>query len=188
MKVKQIIKTIFFTEILKGLALTFRSMLSPAVTRQYPEEKRPAQPGFRGLHAFVIDPETGKERCIACGLCAAVCPSKCIYIYTKQGEDNRKIPERYEIEVLRCIYCGFCVEACPVGAVALTEHYEYSDYSRDGLYMTKEKLISNWQKYMAGPKGAEYFKRFWHPTSNDYRSYEGQAVFKGRPVNRGRDN
>ncbi len=183
MRVKDIVKTIFFTEILKGLALTFRSMLTHAVTRQYPEEKRPAQPGFRGLHALVVDPKTGREKCIACGLCAAVCPSQCIYIYTKESEDNRKVPERYEIEVARCIYCAFCVEACPVGAIALTEHYEYSAYSRDDLYMTKEKLMANWNKYMAGKKGEDYFKRFWHPVLDDYREYEGQPVFKGKRGN-----
>lgn len=176
-RIKEFLKTIFFVEVIKGLALTFRYMLSPAVTRQYPKEKRPAKPGFRGLHAFVVEPDTGKERCIACGLCAAICPSKCIYIYTKE-EEGRKVPERYEIEILRCVYCAFCVEACPVGAIALTEHYEYSDYSREPLYMTKERLIDNWQTYMAGDRGKEYFKKFWHPTVDDYRSYEGQPVFR----------
>lgn len=179
MTFKNIIKTVFFTEILKGMALTFKSMLTHAVTRQYPEEKRPAFPGFRGLHAFAVEPSTGKEKCIACGLCASVCPSKCIYIYTKESEDgSRKVIERYEIEILKCIYCAFCVEACPVGAIALTEHFEYSDYSKEALYMTKEKLIDNWNTYMAGAKGEEYFKRFWHPTLNDYTSYEGQPVFR----------
>lgn len=180
MTFKKIIRTIFFTEILKGLALTFKSMLTHAVTRQYPEEKRPAFAGFRGLHALVVEPSTGKERCIACGLCAAICPSKCIYIYTKEGEDGIKFAERYEIELLRCIYCAFCVEACPVGAIALTEHFEYSDYSREALYMRKDKLLNNWKKYMADKKAEEYFKRFWHPTLNDYRAYEGQPTFRKR--------
>jgi NADH-quinone oxidoreductase subunit I len=176
--VKKIIKTVFFTEIIKGMALTLKSMFTHAVTRQYPEEKRPAMPGFRGMHAFVRDPETGREKCIACGLCAAICPSQCIYIYTSEGPDNKKVAERYEIEVLRCIYCAFCVEACPVGAIALTEHFEYSDYSRDALYMDKERLLSNWDKYMAGPRGEEYFKKFWHPVSADFQAYDGQPVFK----------
>ncbi|MDP2167176.1 MAG: NADH-quinone oxidoreductase subunit NuoI [Thermodesulfovibrionales bacterium] len=180
MEFKKIIKTIFFTEILKGMALTFKSMLSPAVTRQYPEEKHPAMPGFRGLHALVVDPATGKEKCIACGLCAAICPSQCIYIYSTEGPDNKKFAERYEIELTRCIYCAFCVEACPVGAIVLTEHYEYTDYSREALYMTKEKLMANWNKYMAGPKGEEYFKKFWHPTADDYRAYDGQPMFRKR--------
>jgi NADH-quinone oxidoreductase chain I len=177
-KVKDIVRTVFFTEILKGLALTLKSMFTHAVTRQYPEEKRPAMPGFRGMHAFVRDPATGAEKCIACGLCGAVCPSQCIHIYTKEGPDGRKSIDRYEIEVLRCVFCAFCVEACPVGAIVLTEQYEYSDYSREALYMNKERLLDNWDRYMAGPKGEEYFKRFWHPNLNDYRAYEGQAMFR----------
>jgi NADH-quinone oxidoreductase subunit I len=181
----KIAKTIFFYEILKGLALTLSSFFSRAVTRQYPTEKRESQPGFRGLHALVRLPDTGQEKCIACGLCAAICPSQCIHIHTKEGEDLRKIPERYEIEVLRCLFCGMCVEACPVGALVLTEHYEYSDYSREALYMTKEKLLENWDNFMAGEKGERYFKDFWHPIVDDFKSYEGQAVF--RPSSKGKN-
>ncbi len=177
-KIKKIIDTIFLTEILKGMALTLRSFFSPAVTRQYPEEKRQPFPGFRGQHAFVRDEATGKEKCIACGLCGAVCPSKCIYIYTKEDSSTgKKVIDRYEIELLRCVYCGFCVEACPVGAVVLTENYEYSDYSRDALYMTREKLMDNWDRLMAGEKGREYFKKFWTPGEDSFRAYPGQAVF-----------
>jgi NADH-quinone oxidoreductase subunit I len=166
------------TEIIKGMALTLKMMFTHAITRQYPEEKRPAMPGFRGLHTLVREPETGKERCIACGLCGAVCPSQCIYIYTKEDPDSgRKVIDRYEIDVLRCIFCGFCVEACPVGAIALSEHFEYSDYSREAFYMTKEKLLGNWDKYFAGKKGEEYFRKFWHPVPEDFKAYEGQAMF-----------
>lgn len=179
MKFNQFIKTIFLTEILKGMALTLRSMFTKPVTRQYPEEKRPVFPGFRGMHALVRNPETGREKCIACGLCAAICPSQCITIHTAEGPDGTKVAERYEIEALRCIYCSFCVEACPVGAIVLTEHYEYADYSRDAFYFTKEKLLSHWDKHMAGQKGEEYFRRFWHPQKNDFRAYEAQPVFKG---------
>ncbi len=180
-RLKKILDTIFLAEIIKGMALTLRSFFSPAVTRQYPEEKRQPFPGYRGQHAFVRDEATGKEKCIACGLCGAVCPSKCIYIYTKEDPETRKkVIDRYDIELLRCVYCGLCVEACPVGAVVLTENYEYSDYSRDALYMTKEKLLGNWDRLMAGEKGREYFKRFWTPKEDSFRAYPGQAVFKGR--------
>ena len=184
MTVREFIKTIFFVEILKGLALTLRSMFTPAVTRRYPKVKRPVKPGFRGLHALAKD-KNGRMKCVGCGLCGAYCPSKCIYIYTSDGEDHTKVVDRYEIEVLRCIYCGFCVEACPFGAITLSEHYEYSDYSREPFYMTKEKLLSNWDKYFAGEKGKNYFKKFWRPLSEDFRTPEGQAVFnKGEWVNR----
>jgi len=176
--VKELANKIFFIEILKGLALTLSRLFSHSVTIQYPKEKRLIRPGFRGLHALVRDPVTGTHKCVACGLCAAICPSQCIYIFSSEGEDNQKILERYEIEVLRCIYCGFCVEACPYGAVALTEHYEYSDYSKEALYMTYDKLMSNWDKYMAGKKGEDYFKKFWRPLSEDFGTPEGQAMFK----------
>lgn len=182
MDLNRAFKTIFFIDIIKGLALTLKSMFTRPVTRQYPEEKREAAPGFRGLHALVRDPSTGREKCIACGLCAAVCPSQCIYIYTgESNEDGKKQAEIYDIEVLRCVYCALCVEACPVGAVALTEHFEYADYDRESFYMTKEKLLENWDKYMAGEKGDQYFKRFWYPATESYKkTYQGQAVFKGK--------
>ncbi len=165
MTAKELVKKIFLIEIVKGLVLTFRHMLSHAVTRQYPEEKRETFPGSRGLHALVRDEETGKEKCVGCGLCAAMCPSQCIYIYTDEDEDHKKIVERYEIDTLRCVFCAFCVEACPYGAIALTEHFEYSDYTREAFYYTKDRLLENWDKYMAGDKGKEYFEKYWVPKS-----------------------
>ncbi len=175
MTVKEFIKKILFIEILKGLALTLSRLFSRAVTIQYPKERRPIAPGFRGLHALAKHPVTGQPKCVGCGLCATICPSQCISIFREKGK-----VARYEIEVLRCIYCGFCVEACPYGAIALTENYEYSDYSKENLYMTKDKLLINWDKYMHGAKGEEYFKKFWRPQSEDFGTPAGQAVFKGR--------
>lgn len=180
MTLKNLIKTVFLTEIIKGMALTFKYMCTHAVTRQYPKEKRPAMPGFRGVHALTRDLATGEARCVGCGLCAAVCPSQCIYIYTSDSPDHKKIVERYEVDVLRCVYCGFCVEACPYTAVVLTEHYEYSDFTREAFYLTKDKLLVNWDKYMGPEKDRIYFNRFWHPTIDDYGTPENQAVFKGK--------
>lgn len=171
-----LIKKLFFTEILKGLKLTFKTMLTPPVTRRYPLEKRPVSPGFRGLHALAKN-EEGNLKCVGCGLCGAYCPSKCIHIYTSEGEDNKKVVDRYEIDILRCVFCGFCVEACPFGAITLSEHYEYSGYTREEFYMTKEKLLDNWDKYFAGKKGIDYFENFWRPRTSDFGSYEGQAEF-----------
>jgi len=192
MSMNEIVKKILFVEIIKGMALTLKvflkGLLDPfsgdktIVTRRYPKEKRPAAPGFRGLHALVRNPSTGDARCVGCGLCAAICPSRCIYIYTSEGPDHQKVVDRYEIEVLRCVYCAFCVEACPYGAVVLTPHYEYSDYNREVFYMTKEKLLENWDKYM-GEKGYDYFDRFWNPRSTHYTAHESQAVFRGKKKN-----
>jgi formate hydrogenlyase subunit 6/NADH:ubiquinone oxidoreductase subunit I len=85
--------------------------------------------------------------------------------------------DRYEVDVLRCVYCAFCVEACPYGAITLSEHYEYSDYSREPFYMTKDKLLENWDKYFTGTKGQRYFRDFWRPRSEDFKGYEDQAMF-----------
>ena len=169
MTVNEFVKKILFIDILQGLALTFRHMVAPAITRQYPDEKRVPVPGSRGLHALVRNPLSGKEKCVGCGLCAAMCPSQCIHIYTSEGDDHKKVVDRYEIEVLRCVFCALCVEACPYGALALTEHFEYSGYTREEFYYTKERLLENWDKYMAGEKGEEYFEKFWRPKSVDFK-------------------
>lgn len=181
MKLNKFIKTITFIELIKGLWLTLSTFFTPSkvVTRQYPEEPHQSMPGFRGLHALVRESSTGREKCIACGLCAAVCPSKCITIYTGESADGRKVAERYEVDTIRCLFCAFCVEACPVGAVVLTEHYAYSGYSRKEFLMDKERLLENWDKYMAGDKGKRYLKEFWKPMSNDFKQYDGQPVFRG---------
>lgn len=170
MTVNEVVKKVFFIEILQGLALTLKHLFAPSVTRQYPKERREPFPGSRGLHALVRDAETGKERCVGCGLCAAMCPSQCIHIYTSEGDDHKKIVDRYEIEVLRCVYCALCVEACPYAALTLTDHFEYSGYTRDEFYYTKERLLDNWDKYMSGEKGTNYIKKFWRPRSEDFKA------------------
>jgi NADH-quinone oxidoreductase subunit I len=176
MKTDKLIKTVFFIEILKGMALTFRTLFKPAVTRRYPLVPVPAKPGFRGLHALARD-EAGKMKCVGCGLCGAYCPSQCIHIYTTEGDDHNKVVDRYEIDILRCIFCGFCVEACPFGAITLSERYEYADYSKESFYMTREKLLTNWDKYFEGEKGRQYFKDFWRPLSADFKGSPEQAMF-----------
>lgn len=168
MTVSEAIKKVLFIEILQGLALTFKHMVSPAVTRQYPMQRREPVPGARGLHALVRNPVTGKEKCVGCGLCAAMCPSQCIHIYTSEGEDHKKVVDRYEVDVLRCVFCALCVEACPYGALALTDHFEYSGYTREEFNYTKERLLENWDKYMAGDKGMDYLEKFWRPKSADF--------------------
>jgi NADH-quinone oxidoreductase subunit I len=166
---KELLKKIFFIEIIKGLLLTLNHLFNPSVTRQYPEEKREPVPGARALHALTRDEKTGEAKCVGCGLCAAMCPSKCIYIYTSESEEHRKVVDRYEVDALRCIFCAFCVEACPYGAVVLTPFFEYSGYSRSDFYYTKERLLKNWDTLMAGPRGREYFEKFWGPRSSDFK-------------------
>jgi NADH-quinone oxidoreductase subunit I len=168
MTIKDFFKTIFFVEIAQGMALTMKRMFTPAVTRQYPIEKRPTQFGFRGLHGLAKFP-SGKIKCVGCGLCAAYCPSKCIHIHTSEGVGpNQKIVDRYEIDVLRCVFCGFCVEACPYGAIVMTEHYEYADTNRESFYHTKEMLLANWDNYMNQEKAQKYYDFLWRPKAVDF--------------------
>ncbi|WP_200873666.1 NuoI/complex I 23 kDa subunit family protein [Candidatus Magnetobacterium casense] len=176
----RLIKTVFFTEILQGMKLTLTTAFKKPVTKQYPKEKRQARSGFRGMHALVRDPATGKAKCVGCGLCAAVCPSRCINIYTSEGPNHEKVVDRYELDILRCLYCSLCVEACPFGAVVMTEHYEYSDYSKDSFFLTIPTLLDNWDKYMEGAKGTFYLDNFWRPKTKDFATPQEQAVFRPR--------
>ncbi|MDX9714025.1 MAG: NADH-quinone oxidoreductase subunit NuoI [Dissulfurispiraceae bacterium] len=173
MGLKKIIKKVFMLEILKGMALTFRALFKRPVTRQYPRHKREPFGGFRGLHALVRRPD-GDAVCVGCGLCAAVCPSKCIKIHTSIGPDHKKVVNRYEVEVLRCLYCALCVEACPYKAVVLTDIYEYSGFTREEFYMTKDKLLANWDRF-ADSRKKSYFANFWRPLLSDFKSGKDQA-------------
>jgi NADH-quinone oxidoreductase subunit I len=168
MTLKEFVNRVFLIEILKGMALTFKMMFTHAVTRQFPEERRDPIPGFRGRHAFVRDSKTGKEKCIMCMKCATVCPSQCIYITKqKREEDGKLYLAQFDIEALRCIFCGYCVEVCPVCALVLTEEFEYSAYTREEIYFTREKLLRNWDEFAAKQKTDTYFNKFWRPEGID---------------------
>ncbi len=181
-----LLKKIFLYEIVQGLALTLRVWISglfdpfkkktnkTIVTRRYPKEKRPAAPGFRGLHALAKD-ENGKMKCVGCGMCSAMCPSKCIHIHTSEGADFKKTVTGYRVDVLRCLYCALCVEACPYGAVVLTGHYEYSGFSREDFVYDMPRLLENWDKYMAGKDGGRYFERFWTPKKKNFKGGDNIA-------------
>ncbi|MEW6714004.1 MAG: NADH-quinone oxidoreductase subunit I [Nitrospirota bacterium] len=176
MTFKELFKKVFFIEILSGLALTLKHSLSPAVTRQYPEKRITPPLGTRALHALTRNESTGEAVCVGCGLCAAMCPSNCISIYTSEGEDHKKIVDRYEVNTLKCLFCALCVEACPYGAVLLTPHFEYSGYSRSEFIYTKDRLLENWDKYMGGAKSREYFDKFWTPKSADFARAESKVA------------
>lgn len=162
-----ILATLFQAEIVQGMALTLKRLFSKPITRQYPDEKPQIRVGFRGQHALVRDPETGRSKCIGCMRCAMACPSRCIRIRSHKDKEpgSRRFIDCYRIESLRCIYCGYCEEVCPVNAIVLTEVYEYSSYDRPSLYFTMEQLLANWDRFAAQMDRPvdEYVNPFWRP-------------------------
>ena len=133
-------------ELLKGLALTGRYMFARKITVQFPEEKTPQSPRFRGLHALRRYPN-GEERCIACKLCEAVCPAMAISIESEQRDDGSRRTTRYDIDLTKCIFCGFCEESCPVDSIVETHILEYLGEKRGDLYYTKDMLLAIGDKY-----------------------------------------
>jgi NADH-quinone oxidoreductase subunit I len=127
--------------LLKGLAKTFEQCFRKPITVRYPEEKREIPERFRG-HPRLLRDEQGRTKCVACMLCATVCPSLAITIEPAEGaEMHIKYPKKYEIDLTRCIYCGFCEEACPVNAIELTRNYELSQYEKDKLIYDRDRLL-----------------------------------------------
>jgi len=140
------VKSLFLWELLMGLKLTGRYFFARKITVQYPEEKTPMSPRFRGLHALRRYPN-GEERCIACKLCEAVCPALAITIDSEQREDGTRRTTKYEIDLFKCIYCGFCEESCPVDSIVETREFEYIFEKRSESIMTKEKLLAVGDKH-----------------------------------------
>ncbi len=139
---KRAFKTWFLWELLIGLSVTGRYLFKKKITIEYPEQKTPLSPRFRGLHALRRY-ESGEERCIACKLCEVVCPALAITIESEERDDGSRRTTRYDIDFSKCIYCGFCQEACPVDAIVETQEFEYACETRDGLYYDKEMLLAN---------------------------------------------
>ena len=147
-KINYYLKSFLFLELLKGLNVTGRYFFRRKITVQYPEEKTPISPRFRGLHALRRY-ANGEERCIACKLCEAVCPALAITIESEQREDGTRRTTRYDIDLFKCIYCGFCEEACPVDAIVETRIHEYHMEAPGENIMTKDKLLAVGEKYDA---------------------------------------
>ncbi|MBT8422450.1 MAG: NADH-quinone oxidoreductase subunit NuoI [Gammaproteobacteria bacterium] len=155
--IARVIKTFSLWELLLGLRVTLRNLFVKKVTVQYPEEKTPQSPRFRGLHALRRYPN-GEERCIACKLCEAVCPALAITIESDVRDDGTRRTTRYDIDLFKCIYCGFCEEACPVDAVVETRIFEYHMEEKGQNIMNKDKLLAVGDKYedmIAADKAAD---------------------------------
>lgn len=143
---KQFIKAFTLYELWQGLSVTGRYFFSKKITLQYPEEKTPVSPRFRGIHALRRY-ENGEERCIACKLCETVCPALAITIEGEVREDGSRRAKLYEIDLFKCIYCGFCEESCPVDAIVETGFADYHFETRGENILTKEKLLAIGDRY-----------------------------------------
>ncbi len=144
----QFANSFLLTEIVKGMALTFKYMFKPRVTINYPFEKGPLSPRFRGEHALRRYPN-GEERCIACKLCEAICPAQAITIEAEPRDDGSRRTTRYDIDMTKCIYCGLCQEACPVDAIVEGPNFEFATETREELYYNKDKLLENGDRWEA---------------------------------------
>ncbi len=145
--INRVIGSLFLSELVKGMILTFRYMFRPTVTINYPFEKGPLSPRFRGEHALRRY-ENGEERCIACKLCEAACPALAITIEAgPRQDDGSRRTTRYDIDMTKCIYCGFCQEACPVDAIVEGPNFEYATETREELFYNKAKLLSNGERW-----------------------------------------
>ncbi|MGQ9745568.1 MAG: NuoI/complex I 23 kDa subunit family protein [Dissulfurimicrobium sp.] len=155
---------IYLLEILKGMVVTWKHFVfnvrasfrqgphTVPTTWQYPEDRREIAPVFRGEHMHMLD-EEGREKCIGCGICAKICPAKCITVVSaKVSEDQQGLyagktyAASFDIDLLRCIFCGFCEEACPKNALVLGQGYELARYTKEECHLTKERLLENYRR------------------------------------------
>ena len=154
---KDFASSFLLTELFKGMFITGKHLLSPKITIQFPEEKTPLSPRFRGLHALRRY-DNGEERCIACKLCEAVCPALAITIESDVRADGTRRTTRYDIDLTKCIFCGFCEESCPVDSIVETHILEYHGEKRGDLYFTKDMLLAvgdRYEKEIAAARAAD---------------------------------
>ena len=139
---------LLLTDVFYGLALTLRYFFKPKATLNYPYEKNPISPRFKGEHALRRYPN-GEERCIACKLCEAICPAQAITIEAEPRADGSRRTTRYDIDMTKCIYCGLCEEACPVDAIVEGPNFEFATETREEWMYNKDRLLANGDRWEA---------------------------------------
>ena len=139
--IKDLMSSFMLAELFKGMRITGKYFLARKITVQFPEEKTPLSPRFRGLHALRRY-DNGEERCIACKLCEAVCPAMAITIESDVRADGSRRTTRYDIDLTKCIFCGFCEESCPVDSIVETHVLEYHFDKRGQNIVTKPQLLA----------------------------------------------
>ena len=151
-RIGQALRGAALMDFMGAFGLGMKYMIAPKKTVQYPHERGPQSPRFRGEHALRRYPN-GEERCIACKLCEAICPAQAITIEAEpRRNDGTRRTTRYDIDMVKCIYCGFCQEACPVDAIVEGPNFEYATETREELYYDKAKLLANgdrWERELA---------------------------------------
>ncbi len=155
--IKRYLQTFLLLELWRGLMVTGRHLFARKITVQYPEERAPQSPRFRGLHALRRYPN-GEERCIACKLCEAVCPALAITIESEERADGTRRTTRYDIDLFKCIYCGFCEESCPVDSIVETRFYEFHFENRGEHIIHKDELLAvgdRFEKQIAADRAAD---------------------------------
>ncbi len=150
-RILQSAKGAMMLDMVGGLMLGMKYFFRRKATVNYPYERGPLSPRFRGEHALRRYPN-GEERCIACKLCEAICPAQAITIEAEERADGSRRTTRYDIDMVKCIYCGLCQEACPVDAIVEGPNFEYATETREELYYDKERLLANgdrWEQAIA---------------------------------------
>ena len=152
-----LLKKILFFDLLKGLWLTFRYTYKPVYTEQYPTEKAKLAERYKGAPRLNNDPETGETLCIACDLCAQICPEDLIVVGAQRDpESKKKVLTTYTFDTSRCLFCGLCQEVCPTNAVELTQDFELATYDRKSMLWDRTRLEKGWERTASG-EGRNYW-------------------------------